>query len=176
MDTEDNNTVNTAELMPNVPGNIKGRVGFGVYDKDAVDYFSIGTMALGDTAIFKFIVDNNTVNFKLERIAGGTVLEKDFGDIMGMKTDTVIINPEGIYVIRSSSAACSTYSIALSGSLSYVRINGTDLIGLVSAAKSIDIRNSAATNNSSLCAPCVTICPIFEVPLGNQFTIIPKGN
>ena len=170
-DEEYNNTTGTATEVLNLPGNFTGNVGYGYYVNDQTDYFFLGLMEVNDRLVFNFDADPGSVNIQLERVNFGAILEKDFGQISGMKLDSFTITTAGLYFLKITSNNCNSYSVDIGGTLSHVKINGVDAMSAHSALLDVKVTNSIAGPNTLICTKELIICPVFTVPLGYLFEV-----
>lgn len=174
LDNPDNLNYTNAQQVLNLPGQIAGSIGYGYYTNlDNADYYRLGTIEQGDMPSFSFEVGPNSLNADLIRVNTGFInVEYNFGNILPSLNQTVSISQSNVYYLRiKKHNACSEYTVDIGGSLSHILIDGVDGVLAKQANGSITVSNSIAGPNSTLCAPCVLLLPIFVVPLGNEFEI-----
>ncbi|MBK8504082.1 MAG: hypothetical protein IPL46_18865 [Saprospiraceae bacterium] len=128
-------------------------------------------MEVQDKPIFNFDVDQGLIHGRLERLSSGIALEKDFGPISGIETDSATISTSGLYYLKITANSCSSYKVYIDGTLSHVTVNGNDSMSLHSALLDVKVTNSIAGPNTLICTKELTICPVFTVPLGYLFEV-----
>ena len=175
-DVEPNNEEVEADLIKNFPGSISGNIGHGVTVKDYSDYFILGELLANDSLHFSVTTGGPQISIRIFR-GLFTFPFKDFLNVpSGGQGDFTVVTP-GDYVIRITGSNCTWYSVDITGRISNQRIDGVDALQAANALGSLGVSNSTAgPGSATLCAPCVTFCPVFEVPDGVELTVITKQN